>query len=47
MLRGQGDVKAINIPRQGDVKLNDLAKQILMLLPLLLLLLILLYVLTT
>ena len=45
MLRGQGDVKALNIPRQGDVKLNDLAKQISMLLPLLLLLLLLLYVL--
>ena len=44
MLRGQGDVKALNIPRQGDVKLNELAKQILMLLPLLLLLLLLLYV---
>ena len=41
------DVKALNIPRQGAVKLNDLAKQILMLLPLLLLLLLLLYVLTT
>ena len=38
------DVKALNIPRQRDVKLNDLAKQILMLLPLLLLLLLLLYV---
>ena len=47
MLRGRRDVKALNIPRQRDVKLNDLAKQILMLLPLLLLLLLLLYVLTT
>ena len=47
MLRGQGDVKALNIHLQGDVKLNELAKQILMLLPLLLLLLLLLYVLTT
>ena len=45
MLRGRRDVKALNIPRQRDVKLNDLAKQILMLLPLLLLLLLLLYVL--
>ena len=32
------DVKALNIHRQVDVKLNELAKQILMLLPLLLLL---------
>ena len=47
MLRGQGDVKALNIPRQGDVKLNDLAKQTLMLLPLLLLLLLLLYAFAT
>ena len=39
------DVKALNIHRQMDVKLNELAKQILMLLPLLLLLLLLLYVL--
>ena len=39
------DVKALNIHRQVDVKLNELAKQILMLLPLLLLLLLLLYVL--
>ena len=45
MLRGRRDVKALNIPRRRDVKLNDLAKQILMLLPLLLLLLLLLYVL--
>ena len=30
------DVKALNIHRQVDVKLNELAKQILMLLPLLL-----------
>ena len=30
------DVKALNIHRQMDVKLNELAKQILMLLPLLL-----------
>ena len=28
MLRGSGDVKALNIPRQGDVKLNELPKQI-------------------
>ena len=41
------DVKTLNIPRQRDVKLNDLAKQIVMLLPLLLLLLLLLHVLTT
>ena len=41
------DVKALNIHRQVDVKLNELAKQILMLLPLLLVLLLLLYVLTT
>ena len=41
------DVKALNIPRQRDVKLNELAKQIFMLLPLLLLLLLLLYVFTT
>ena len=45
MLRGQRDVKAHNIPGQRDVKLNELAKQNLMLLPLLLLLLLLLYVL--
>ena len=37
------DVKAHDIPGQRDVKLNELAKQILMLLPLLLLL----YVFTT
>ena len=36
MLRGQMDVKALNIHRQMDVKLNEFAKQILMLLPLLL-----------
>ena len=36
------DVKALNIHRQVDVKLNELAKQILLLLPLLLLLLLLL-----
>ena len=44
------DVKvhvALNIPRHWDVKLNELPKEILMLLPLLLLLLLLLYVLTT
>ena len=43
------DVKvhvALNIPRHWDVKLNELPKEILMLLPLLLLLLLLLYVLT-
>ena len=45
MLRSQVDVKALNIHRQVDVKLNELAKQILLLLPLLLLLLLLLYVL--
>ena len=42
------DVKvhvALNIPRHWDVKLNELPKEILMLLPLLLLLLLLLYVL--
>ena len=39
------DLKAHNIPGQRNVKLNELAKQILMLLPLLLLLLLLLYVL--
>ena len=37
------DGKALNIHRQVDVKLNELAKQILMLLPLLLLLLLLLH----
>ena len=48
MLRAEGiqggsvDVNAINIARRMDVKLNELAKQILMLLPLLLLM----YVLT-
>ena len=36
MLRGRRDVKALNIPRQRDVKLNELPKQIFMLLPLLL-----------
>ena len=36
------DVKPLNIHQQVDVKLNELAKQILMLLPLLLLLLLLL-----
>ena len=42
------DVKALKIHRQEDVKLNELAKQILLLLlPLLLLLLLLLYVLYT
>ena len=45
MLRGQRDVKVLNIARQSDVKLNELPKQICMLLPLLLLLLLLLYVL--
>ena len=38
MLRGQVDVKGLTIHRQVDVKLNELAKQILLLLPLLLLL---------
>ena len=37
--------KALSIPRQRDAKLNELPKQIFMLLPLLLLLLLLLYVL--
>ena len=49
-MRAHRDVKAyvgLNIPRHRDVKLNELPKQILMLLPLLLLLLLLLYVLTT
>ena len=36
MSRGQKDVKALNIPAQRDVKLNELPKQIFMLLPLLL-----------
>ena len=39
------DVKALNIHLQVDVKLNELAKQILMLLPLLLLLYVLYHVL--
>ena len=46
-IRMLADVKALNMHRQVDVKLNELAKQILLLLPLLLLLLLLLYVLTT
>ena len=41
------EVKAFNIQWQVDVKLNELAKQILLLLPLLLVLLLLLYVLYT
>ena len=46
MLRGRRHVKALNIHRQVDVKLNELTKQILLLLlPLLLLLMLLLYVL--
>ena len=45
MLRGWRDAKALSIPRQRDAKLNELPKQILMLLPLLLLLLLMLYVL--
>ena len=44
MLRGWRDAKALSIPRQRDAKLNELPKQIFMLL---LLLLLLLYVLTT
>ena len=47
--RQHWDIKvhvALNIPRHWDVKLNELPKEILMLLPLLLLLLLLLYVLT-
>ena len=47
MLRRSADVKALNIHMQVDVKLNELAKQILLLLPLLLLLLLLPYVLHT
>ena len=43
MLRGQRDVKVHNISGQRDVKLNELEKQILMLLLLLLLLLYVLY----
>ena len=39
MLRGQRDVAAHDIPGQRNVKLNELAKQILMLLPSLVLLL--------
>ena len=49
-MRAHRDVKVyvgLNILRHRDVKLNELLKQILMLLPLLLLLLLLLYVLTT
>ena len=46
-IRMLSDVEALNIHRQMDVELNELAKQILMLLPLLLLLLLLLYVLYT
>ena len=38
---------ALNFPRHWDAKLNELPKELLMLLPLLLLLLLLLYVLTT
>ena len=45
MLRGSIDVKGLNVHKLMDVKLNELPKQILMLLPLLLLLLLLLYVL--
>ena len=41
------DVKALSTPWQRGAKLNELPKQIFMLLPLLLLLLLLLYVLTT
>ena len=41
------DHVAHDIPRRMDIELNELPKQILMLLPLLLLLLLLLYVLTT
>ena len=46
MLRGQRDVQAHNIPGHRDVKLNELAKQISMLLPLLLMSPLFLYVLT-
>ena len=49
-MRARRDVKVyvgLNIPRHRDVKLNELPKQILMLLPLLLLLLLLLYVFIT
>ena len=45
MSSGANDCKGHNIPEQRDVKLNELAKQILTLLPLLLLLLLLLSVL--
>ena len=41
--RGWRDAKALSNPRQRDAKLNELPKQIFMLLPLLLLLLLLLY----
>ena len=44
MLKGLADVEALHIPRHRDAKLNELSKQILMLLPLLLLLLLLVYV---
>ena len=46
MLRGPMDVKGLNIHRLMDVKLNQLPKRILMLLPLLLLLYVLYHVLT-
>ena len=46
-IRILADVKALNIHRQVNVKLNELAKQILLLLPLLFLLLLLLHVLYT
>ena len=45
MLRGWRDAKALSIPIARDAKLNELPKQIFMLLPLLLQLLFLLYVL--
>ena len=45
MLRGWRDAKDLGIPRHRDAKLNELPKQIFVLLPLLLLLLLLLYVL--
>ena len=44
-MRMLADVRALNIHRQVDVKLNELAKQILLLLSMLLLLLLLPYVL--
>ena len=47
MLRGWVDAQALSIHQLVDAQLNELPKQIFMLLPLLLLLLLLLYVFTT